>query len=34
MYGHDVDRHEVLDGKVSVPATAKKLLHAIHEYAG
>ena len=34
MYGRDVDRHEILSGKVAVPASAKSLLHTIHEYAG
>lgn len=34
MYGDDVDRHEILSGKVAVPASAKDLLHTIHEYAG
>lgn len=34
MYGHDVDRHNILAGKVTVPPTAEGLLHTIHEYAG
>jgi len=34
MYGDDVNRHEILSGKVAVPASAKILLHTIHEYAG
>jgi SH3 domain-containing YSC84-like protein 1 len=34
MYGADVDRHEILGGKVVVPASAKDLLGKIHEYAG
>jgi lipid-binding SYLF domain-containing protein len=34
MYGHDVDRQEILAGKVAVPSTAESLLHTIHEYAG
>jgi lipid-binding SYLF domain-containing protein len=33
MYGDDVDRHEILSGKVAVPDSARTLLHAIHEYA-
>ncbi len=34
MYGHDVDRHQILDGKVAAPASAKNLLRTIHQYAG
>ncbi len=33
MYGDDVDRHEILDGKVAVPASARPLLHEISGYA-
>ncbi len=33
MYGHDVDRHDILDGKVPVPASARPLLHEIGRYA-
>jgi len=33
MYGHDVNRHEILHGKVAVPASARPLLHEINEYA-
>jgi len=32
MYGDHVDRHEILDGKVAVPASARPLLHEIGEY--
>ena len=32
MYGHDVNRHEILDGKIAVPASAQPLLHEIGEY--
>jgi lipid-binding SYLF domain-containing protein len=32
IYGHDVNRHEILDGKVAVPASARPLLHEIGEY--
>jgi len=32
MYGDDVDRHEVLSGKVAVPESARPLLHEIGEY--
>jgi lipid-binding SYLF domain-containing protein len=29
MYGHDVNRHEILSGKVAVPESAQALLHEI-----
>jgi SH3 domain-containing YSC84-like protein 1 len=32
MYGHDVDRHEILNGKVEVPESARPLLHEISGY--
>ena len=32
MYGHDVDRHEILSGKVAVPASARPLLDEIGRY--
>ena len=31
MYGHNVDRHEILSGKVVVPGTARPLLRDIDE---
>jgi len=34
MYGHDVNRHEILNGKLTVPASARPLLHEIRGYAG
>ena len=34
MYGRDVTHREILRGKVVLPASAKNLLHTIHEYAG
>jgi len=34
MYGHGVNRHEILNGKVTVPASARPLLHEIRGYAG
>jgi lipid-binding SYLF domain-containing protein len=34
MYGHDVDRHDILGGKIAVPASARPLLHEISGYAG
>jgi lipid-binding SYLF domain-containing protein len=33
MYGDDVDRHEILRGKVAVPASARSLLREIDGYA-
>ena len=33
MYGDDVNRHEILDGKVAVPESAQALLHEIGRYA-
>ena len=33
MYGNDVNRHEILDGKIAVPASARSLLHELREYA-
>jgi lipid-binding SYLF domain-containing protein len=32
MYGHDVDRHEIINGKVAVPASARGLLAEIGGY--
>ncbi|MGC1619101.1 MAG: lipid-binding SYLF domain-containing protein [Candidatus Acidiferrum sp.] len=32
MYGDDVDRHEILSGKVEVPQSARPLLHELHAY--
>ncbi|MGC2527079.1 MAG: lipid-binding SYLF domain-containing protein [Candidatus Acidiferrum sp.] len=32
MYGDDVDRHEILSGKVEVPESARPLLHELHVY--
>ena len=32
MYGDDVDRHEILSGKVPVPESARPLLHELHAY--
>lgn len=33
MYGDNVDRHDILGGKVAVPASARPLLHEIGRYA-
>ena len=33
MYGDDVNRHEILDGKVAVPESAQALLPEIGGYA-
>jgi len=32
MYGNDVDRHEILSGRVAVPVSARQLLHEIGGY--
>jgi lipid-binding SYLF domain-containing protein len=32
MYGDDVDRHEILSGKVPVPESARSLLQELHPY--
>jgi lipid-binding SYLF domain-containing protein len=32
MYGENVDRHEILSGKIAVPASARPLLHEISGY--
>jgi lipid-binding SYLF domain-containing protein len=32
MYGEDVDRQEILRGKVPVPESARALLHELHPY--
>jgi lipid-binding SYLF domain-containing protein len=34
MYGADVDRHEIVDGKVAMPASARDLVHELHAYTG
>jgi lipid-binding SYLF domain-containing protein len=33
MYGHDVNRHEILSGKVAVPKPARSLLEGLSKYA-
>ena len=33
MYGDSVDRREILNGTVSVPASAKHLMHELHAYS-
>jgi lipid-binding SYLF domain-containing protein len=33
IYGDDVNRHEILDGKVAVPESAQALLHELSGYA-
>jgi SH3 domain-containing YSC84-like protein 1 len=33
MYGDDVNRHEILDGKVAVPASARALVEELDGYA-
>jgi lipid-binding SYLF domain-containing protein len=34
LYGANVDRHEILDGKTTAPSSANHLLHELQEYAG
>ena len=34
LYGADVDRHEIEDGKVPMPASARNLMHELHAYPG
>jgi lipid-binding SYLF domain-containing protein len=34
MYGADVDRHEIVDGKVATPAAARDLIRELHAYTG
>ena len=34
MYGHDVNRHEILNGQETVPSSARPLLHELRGYAG
>ncbi len=34
MYGHDVNRHEIVNGQETVPASARPLLHELRGYAG
>ncbi len=33
MYGHDVNRHDILSGKIAAPASARRLLHEINTFA-
>jgi lipid-binding SYLF domain-containing protein len=33
MYGDDVDRHEILSGKVAVPASARNLIKSLDQYS-
>jgi SH3 domain-containing YSC84-like protein 1 len=33
MYGHDVDRHEILSGRIAIPAPARELLHEFERFA-
>jgi lipid-binding SYLF domain-containing protein len=34
LYGANVDRHEIVDGQIQVPASAKDLIHELHAYTG
>ena len=33
LYGDDVNRHEILSGKISVPPSARELIHELHAYS-
>jgi lipid-binding SYLF domain-containing protein len=33
LYGDKVDRHNILDGKVPVPDSARILIHVLQEYS-
>jgi lipid-binding SYLF domain-containing protein len=33
MYGHDVDRHQILDGSIPVPPSANGLVHELDRYS-
>jgi lipid-binding SYLF domain-containing protein len=32
MYGHDIDRHQILDGSIAVPASARGLVRELARY--
>lgn len=34
MYGANVDRHEIMDGRTPVPASARRLIHQLDAYSG
>jgi lipid-binding SYLF domain-containing protein len=34
MYGHDVDRHKILNGTIAAPASARGFEHELRVYAG
>jgi len=34
MYGPNVDRHDIADGKLLMPASAKELMFELHPYRG
>jgi SH3 domain-containing YSC84-like protein 1 len=34
LYGDNVNSHEILDGKVQIPASARNLVHELHAYPG
>jgi lipid-binding SYLF domain-containing protein len=33
LYGDDVNRHEILSGKISVPPSARELIHELYAYS-
>jgi len=34
LYGDHVNIHEILDGRVQVPSSARRLIHELHAYSG
>jgi lipid-binding SYLF domain-containing protein len=34
LYGDNVNIHEILDGQVRVPSSARRLIHELHAYSG
>ena len=34
LYGANVDRHQIVNGTISVPPSAKGLIHEVNVYAG
>jgi lipid-binding SYLF domain-containing protein len=34
LYGDHVNIHEILDGQVQVPSSARRLIHELHAYSG
>ena len=34
LYGANVDRHEIMDGRTPIPTSARGLIHELHAYSG